>query len=205
MHSVIIGRSRIAIAGRVANQRIIAIPAGTPHRVLELTDAHATVAYLDARHHRWEGVQRLARAWAGFVPGHNDLREAFGDTLAVPRHATDVRVLRALDAIEGGLDVASAASRVGLSSGRLTHLVTEQLGSPPRVWGAWFKLQRAMARTLLFGDSLTAAAHEAGFADSAHLTRTCKRMMGVRPAKMLPQTVYVAHPRFQAEGLPRRR
>lgn len=193
VHSVIIGRSRTAIAGRVETSTALAIPAGTPHRVLELADPHAAVAYLDARRHRWCDVQRLARTWRGFVPGCDDLREAFADTLATPRYAIDPRVLRALDAMDGeGLDVAAAASRIGLSSSRLTHLVTEALGSPPRVWGAWFKLQRAIARTVLFGDSLTDAAHHAGFADSAHLTRTCKRLMGVRPARMLPQRVYVA-------------
>ncbi|MBC8069633.1 MAG: hypothetical protein IAG13_14950, partial [Deltaproteobacteria bacterium] len=36
VHSVIIGRSRIATADRVATQRVVAMPAGTPHRVLEL-------------------------------------------------------------------------------------------------------------------------------------------------------------------------
>ncbi|MBC8069472.1 MAG: hypothetical protein IAG13_14140, partial [Deltaproteobacteria bacterium] len=160
---------------------------------LKLAGPHAAVAYLDARRHCWGDVQRLARAWRGFVPGRDDLREAFGDTLATPQHAIDPRVLRALDAMEAeGLDVAAAASRVRLSSSRLTHLVTETLASPPRIWGAWFKLQRALARTLLFGDTLTAAAHHADFADSAHLTRTCKHLMGVRPAMMLPQTVYLA-------------
>jgi AraC-like DNA-binding protein len=193
VHGVIIGRSRIATAGGVATQQVIAIPAGTPHRVLELADPHAVVVYLDPRRHRWDDVQRLARAWRGFVPGRDDLREAFGDTLAARGCSIDRRVLRALDAIEAeGLDVASAASRVRLSSSRFTHIVSDTLGSPPRIWGAWFKLQRAIARTLLFGDTLTDAAHHAGFADSAHLTRTCKHLMGVRPAKMLPQTVYIA-------------
>jgi AraC-like DNA-binding protein len=193
VHSVIVGRSRVAVAGRVSTQPILAIPAGTPHRVLELADPHAAVAYLDPRRHRFDDVQRLAAAWRGFVPGRDDLREAFGDTLAVPRHSVDRRVLRALEVIEAeACEVATAASRVGLSSSRLTHRVTEALGSPPRTWGAWFKLQRAIARTVLFGDTLTDAAHHAGFADSAHLTRTCKHLMGVRPAKMLPQIVYLA-------------
>jgi AraC-like DNA-binding protein len=192
VHTVLLGRSRVAIAGRTTSQRVLAVPAGTPHRVIELADPHAAVAYLDARRHAWRDVEQLARAWRGFVPGSDDLREAFADTLLTCERAIDPRIRRALDAIDAdGLDVEAAASRVGLSSSRLTHLVTDALGAPPRIWGAWFKLQRAIARTL-FGDTLTAAAHYAGFADSAHLTRTCKHLMGVRPAKMLPQTVYLA-------------
>jgi len=37
---------------------------------------------------------------------------------------------------------------------------------------------------------LHVGAQDAGFADSAHFTRTCKQLMGVRPAQMLPRTVY---------------
>jgi len=40
----------------------------------------------------------------------------------------------------------------------------------------------------------TQAAHRAGFSDSAHLTRTSKQLLGVRPAEMLPQVVHVLGP-----------
>jgi AraC-like DNA-binding protein len=66
------------------------------------------------------------------------------------------------------------------SYSRLTHLTTNTLGAPPRPWSTWFKLQRAIQHAAA-GHTLTDAAHEAGFADSAHLTRTCKRFAGVRP------------------------
>lgn len=91
-----------------------------------------------------------------------------------------------------GASVADAAARVDLSISRLTHLVTDVLGAPPRTWGAWFKLRSAMGHTLQTGASLTEAAHYAGFSDSAHLTRTCKQLLGVRPAMMLPRSVYVS-------------
>ena len=37
------------------------------------------------------------------------------------------------------------------------------------------------------GGSWTEAAHEAGFADSAHLSRTFKRMFGMNPATLVLQ------------------
>ena len=191
VHTIIVGRCRFETGGSVSWSRVLAVPANTPHTLLELADTHACAAYLDARHYSFEHVQRLAETWKGFVPGHDDLREAFGDVLRLPQRRVDRRLLRALDAIQHErLSVAAAAGRVGLSSSRLTHAMTEALGAPPRKWAAWLKLTDAIAHTVLTGANLTQAAHEAGFADSAHLTRTSKQLMGVRPAMMLPQRVH---------------
>lgn len=168
------------------------LPAGTSHTVVAFGEPYAGVAYLDARRYRFEDVQRLGERWRGFAPGRDDLREALGDALAMPRRRVDGRVLRALEALDlEGLSVAEASARHGLSESRLTHLTTETLGAPPRVWRAWFKLQRAIREAALGDANLTEAAHRAGFADSAHLTRTSKRLLGVRPAEMLPRIVHV--------------
>jgi AraC-like DNA-binding protein len=35
------------------------------------------------------------------------------------------------------------------------------------------------------GDSWTTAAQNAGFADSAHFSRTCRRMFGIAPAMLV--------------------
>lgn len=173
--------------------RALALPANTPHTLLAFEDSHAGVAYLDARRYRFEDAQRLAHAWRHFEPGRDDLREAFGEALAAPRRRVDPRLLRALDLLDDErLSVAAAAQRVGLSSSRLTHAMSEALGAPPRAYRAWFTLRRALGEVLLMDLNLTQAAHRAGFADSAHLTRTCKQLTGVRPAQMLPQTVHVS-------------
>lgn len=194
VHSVLLGRSRLAAGERqIEVASTIAVPANTPHTVLELQGPFACVAYLDARHYRFEDARRLAETWRHFVPGRDDLREAMGDVLRLPERRVDARVLRALAALETGTSsVSEAAAQVGLSESRLTHLTTEALGAPPRAWRAWLRLQRALHETLFNGANLTQAAHCAGFADSAHFTRTCKRLTGVRPAQMMPQTVYVA-------------
>ena len=193
LHGVLLGRCEVAFGGRrVRSEGALALPAGVSHSVVAFDDPYAGVAYLDARRYRFDDVQRLAERWRGFVPGHDDLREALGDALNVPHRRVDGRVLRALDAIDvEGLSVAEASSRQGLSESRLTHLTTETLGSPPRVWRAWFKLQRAIREAALGAANLTEAAHRAGFADSAHLTRTSKQLLGVRPAEMLPRIVHV--------------
>jgi AraC-like DNA-binding protein len=194
MHSVLLGRCRLEVDGRQLDSlRGIAVPAGTRHHVREMAGPFGCVAYLDARRYRFEDAVRLADRWRGFVPGRDDLREAFGDALRAPRRRVDPRLLRALDVLEGeGASVEQAAARAGLSMSRMTHLMSDSLGPSPLDFRTWFKLRRALHGTLLGGYNLTQAAHEAGFADSAHLTRTCKRLMGVRPAQMLPRSIHVS-------------
>ena len=194
LHSVLLGRCRLEVGGRqLASLSSLAIPAGTRHRVLTIDGPFGCVAYLDARRYRFEDARRLAETWRGFVPGRDDLREAFGDALKPPRRRVEPRLLRALEALEAeGTSVAAAAARVRLSESRLTHLMTDTLGLAPRDFRTWFKLRRAVHATLLGDANLTHAAHAAGFADSAHFTRTCKKLMGVRPAQMLPPTIYLS-------------
>jgi AraC-like DNA-binding protein len=73
------------------------------------------------------------------------------------------------------------AAQIGLSASRLTHLFTEQVGIPLRRYVLWLRLRVAITR-VQDGDDLTGAAHGAGFADSAHLTRTTREMFGLPPS-----------------------
>ena len=71
----------------------------------------------------------------------------------------------------------------GLSVSRLSHLFVEQTGLPFRSYLLWLRLTRAVAATAA-GLTLTEAAHDAGFSDSAHLSRTFRRMFGVTAASI---------------------
>lgn len=165
---------------------VTVVPANVAH-TLTLECPYAAVAYLDPRHFRLEDVQRLAERWTGFVPGVDRLDDAFDDALKVPTRRLDPRIARAVEALDRvDATVHECAARVGLSDSRLTHLMVEELGAPPRAWRAWLRLRRAVRASLSPASNLTRAAHEAGFTDSAHLTRTCKQLAGVLPSQMLP-------------------
>ena len=193
MHCVLLGRSRLALHGVVRTfGGPVAIPAGARHRIVQIEGALGCVAYLDARRYGFGEVTRLAERWRGFVAGRDDLREAYGDALAVAHRRIDPRLARALDELEReGATVESAAARAGLSSSRLTHLMSESLGPSPVAYRGWFKLRRALRAALVGRLDLTRAAHDGGFADSAHLTRTTKQTMGVAPAAMLPPKIFL--------------
>jgi AraC-like DNA-binding protein len=97
------------------------------------------------------------------------------------------RVLRWLrenvGAGEEDLSLESLADRAGLSPSRFMHVFTESLGVPLRPYLLWLRLQHAAGR-LLAGASATEAAHEAGFSDAAHLSRTFRRILGTTPREI---------------------
>lgn len=86
--------------------------------------------------------------------------------------------------LAGKLALAEAARVVHLSPGRLRHLFMEQTGTTFRAYVVWQRLLRASER-MMDGESWTDAAHAAGFADSAHLSRSFRRMFGVSPTMIV--------------------
>lgn len=102
----------------------------------------------------------------------------------------DARVRKIIDHVamrlDGTVSLSSAAKIVGLSPSRARHLFVEQTGLPFRSYLLWLRITKAVA-IMATGSTLTDAAHEAGFADSAHFSRTFRRMFGI-PAAALQLT-----------------
>jgi AraC-like DNA-binding protein len=109
---------------------------------------------------------------------------AGGDEAAQP---LDPRIARAIEVLRTRLDHAArlseAARTVHLSPERFRHLFLEQTGMRFRPYVLWLRLERAL-EAYAAGQSLTDAAQAGGFADSAHLSRTFRRMFGVAPASL---------------------
>jgi len=99
----------------------------------------------------------------------------------------DPRISQTLDEIEAAEDLNLRLEQVignsGLSASRFRHLFSTQVGMPLKSYLLWTKLQRAI-QCLASDSSLTHAAHAAGFADSAHLSRTFRRTFGLAPADL---------------------
>jgi len=134
-------------------------------------------------------VERLEHELAHWLQGHTAPHASAADGPADKRWAA---VLQWLDhALEAPVRAEDAARSVGLSSSRFMHWFAEVSGLPFRAYVRWLRLQRAV-RTLADGSTLTEAAHWAGFADSAHLTRTFVETFGVRPASLLGASVVCA-------------
>ena len=106
---------------------------------------------------------------------------------STPRTVTNPRILTAIELMEQRLDtmitLRNAAALVHLSPGRFRHLFVEETGTPLRPYLLWLRLSKAVD-AISRGDSITSAAHMAGFSDSAHLTRIFRRMFGLAPSSL---------------------
>ena len=92
---------------------------------------------------------------------------------------------------EKHLSVKEIAANVKLSESRFSHLFSEQLHVPVRRYLLWLRLRDAI-HLLANGGSLTDTAHEAGFADSAHLTRTFRQMLGIAPSSLIKHSSLIS-------------
>lgn len=111
------------------------------------------------------------------------------EALGVPsRAAGDPRVAKAvrrLDARPQEFEhLADLAAVVGLSPSRFHALFRREVGMPFRRYRLWRRMAVVM-RWVATGRSLTDAAHEAGFASSAHLSTTFRDMFGLPPSRLL--------------------
>jgi AraC family transcriptional regulator len=151
-----------------------------------------------------QSAERLLKAWRGHAdaPVMKELARAavaaLAGTTTSARVDVDARMARALDHIRSRIrapvSLADAAAAATLSPSRFRHLFVQETGTSFRAYLLWLRINIAIEAAMA-GASWTAAAHEAGFADSSHLTRTHKRMFGIEPNEAIggqPKPLYCA-------------
>nr|WP_210411197.1 AraC family transcriptional regulator [Leptospira kmetyi] len=102
-----------------------------------------------------------------------------------PEKIVDERIQKIAQKIRTELPDSIRMKEIGkdfsISEDRLIRLFKENLGIPLRRYLLWVRIIEAV-KLLMEGDNLTEAAHAAGFADSAHFTRTFKENFGFVPS-----------------------
>lgn len=183
--------------GRTAVADAAIIPPGVGHEIRADACTSGFVAFLDP--HSMAAHAALSRL-AGLAAD----RASSWVTAATPRqpaysldpspaerrrgHPMVAEALRvAIDRPGGPPTLAELAARLGISSSRLSHVFVAEMGLPYAAWRRWIRLQLGFA-VVREGGSLTEAAHTAGFADSPHLTRTCRALIGLTPTEALIAT-----------------
>ena len=162
-----------ALLERFGTAAISDLPADTA----EATVAPLRSAYLGGAGR--EALIELAQAAVASLAGHEP---ADG--------GVDPRVSRAIAWVRGRLDapisLREAAEVANLSPSRFRHLFVAQTGVSFRAYLLWARVETAVGAAMS-GQSWTTAAQDAGFADSAHLSRTCRRMFGIAPAALVKE------------------
>ncbi|MEV0246769.1 helix-turn-helix domain-containing protein [Nocardia sp. NPDC050712] len=180
----------------------VIVPADAPHRIdagaedgaaLYLDPETVAGATADRRAHDngWASTTRLPNTGPARAALANQVAAIIGDLRCDPattggaRHTAVTEALRVLPTLvpDRSIRGADVARRVGLSPARLSHLFAAQVGIPLRPYILWLRLRVAIIR-VGSGDDLAAAATAAGFDDTAHLTRTCRRTFGLFPAAL---------------------
>ncbi|MBL8983513.1 MAG: helix-turn-helix transcriptional regulator [Gemmatimonadetes bacterium] len=153
-----------------------------------LTQGIATVDEPDVR----VACANLFAIWLGGTTKAHLVNEAARVVSALakdiaPAVVTDERILRATEYIRTHLDgtvpLEDVAAHVFLSPGRFRHLFAEQTGIGLRPYVLWRRFIVAWD-LLARGESISTAAHRAGFADAAHFTRTSNQMFGFPPSML---------------------
>jgi AraC-like DNA-binding protein len=178
-------------AGRRVVGQAVLVPANVEHS-LEAEGQQAYVAYLDPLRVSLaaEAVQlrndislpsRIedsadARRWADLIS-----RACGGASRSAPSDLLAAVMGEARAQLPGTVRLSDVAASLGFAGSTITHRFTAEIGVPFRRWVLWERLQFA-AEAVRRGENLTAAAHSSGFADSAHLNRTFRRMFGITPS-----------------------
>ena len=114
-----------------------------------------------------------------------------------PAVVSDQRILRAISYIKSHLDsqltLDEVAGEAYLSPSRFRHLFVEETGMALRPYILWRRFVRVW-ELMTAGASLSTAAHGAGFADAAHLSRTSRRMFGFPPSALQLGTLQPEEP-----------
>jgi len=156
---------------------------------------HSSAEHWASDGRRLEALDVEAPAgWEQASAAMRELLEACGagERRPSPRHPGVVRVLRTVpERLDGDLRAAVLAAEAGVSPSRLAHLLREQVGTTLRAYVRWCRLRRAVDR-IREGETLTGAAHAAGFADSAHMSRTFRRMFGVTPSDAIGTVEWIS-------------
>ena len=154
--------------------------AGVDVALLGDDEAEASVAGVRAQFLAEAPDERLVQ----YVKGA--LCRIAGDPLTAPR--SDQRITGALrwmrERLATPMRLQEVAAAVHLSPGRFRHLFVAQTGTSFRAWLLWARAEAAIAAATR-GRSWTEAAQDAGFADAAHFTRTCRRVFGIAPTMLV--------------------
>ena len=195
------GHLELQVGDEAVTAASVLIPAGALHGVRAVT-GRIVLALVEPGGPRGQALARKVGAAQAMVASAGPVRPPDGDLGAEALTAwfdgalADLgwreepsppsrHVQHALDYVDAHLDVmprlADAAAAAHVSPSRLTHAFSQETGIPFRRYVLWARIRRAVQQ-VGGGANLTEAAVNAGFSDSAHLSRVFRANFGLPPS-----------------------
>ncbi len=209
----------IEVAGRAQRAQVLLLKPFVPKSINAPTQPFVSIG-LNPTHPKYRAYTRLEDP--GYVTMPRSLFPALNDRLQalwaghldmtqarrVYEHAVDeitqmLPPLRPMDAriervtaslaIDHRQPLEALADKACLSYYRMSHLFSNEMGVSLRQYVLSLKIHSA-ARCIGQGMSLTTTAHEAGFTDSAHLSRVWTKAFGGPPTRFLNPKAFSIQP-----------
>jgi AraC-like DNA-binding protein len=194
-HALFVGLERdvtVTTAAGILRGRIVLVPAGVPNAVAspgatigicydpERSPINGTPSVLDER---LLAVALPARDHLADATALTDVARELHRRIGAAKPALDRRVARAVEILRTPrVDHGAALAALPVSRAHLRELFARDIGTSIRTYARWRRLLDALAAFTT--TDATAAAHAAGFADLAHFSRTCRKMLGYSPTKL---------------------
>ncbi|MFJ3049802.1 helix-turn-helix domain-containing protein [Pseudomonas nitroreducens] len=177
------GEVKVLIDDQPQQASLLVIASNQRHAILD-GDQRAVTLFAEPLAFELADLERVCRTSGA------DLPTLAAQLQALPRRELDPRLGKALQRIraldDGALPAQELAEEASLSLSQLERLFSGTLGLSVRRLVLWQRLRQAL-RLAMAGDSLTSAAIAAGFADSAHFSRSVRSQFGIRADLTLRQ------------------
>ena len=171
------------IGDRPQQASLLVIASNQRHAILD-SDQRAVTLFAEPLAFELADLQQMCHNTGPNLPALAQCLRALPGRELDPRLDKALRRIRALD--DGALPAQELAETAALSLSQLERLFSGTLGLSVRRLVLWQRLRQAL-RLAMAGDSLTSAAIAAGFADSAHFSRSVRSQFGIRADLTLRQ------------------
>lgn len=188
---------RVEVNNRVESKRAVFIPSQVNHKFLDEKGKYLTILIDNESTFSEIDLSEKFLTIKEFPKGKDEIVKLLNQLGLSNDKSLDTRVMRTLDLIKNSQNLESIrikeiAQDVDLSESRLLHLFKAEVGVPFRKYILWKKLKSAVTEfSANTGRNFTEIALDAGFSDSAHLSKVIKASFGLSPSDILKNSQFI--------------
>lgn len=187
----------IEVDGVKQSSNFFYIPSLTSHKFLDLSGRYLTILIDNESAFTPENLEDVIGVSQSTYNSIEEIDVLLKSLNLLKEKVFDERIQKSLKFVNnsnelGDIRANDISKVVGLSESRFLHLFKEQVGVPFRKYILWKKLKNAIGLVANSeGANLTEIAHEAGFSDSAHLSKVIKSSFGLSPTEIMKNSQFI--------------